>query len=44
MLVVRATGRWSPGERMAGDGEFAAFYEANYERLVVQLFAVTGNL
>jgi RNA polymerase sigma-70 factor, ECF subfamily len=29
---------------MAGDRDFAAFYEANYERLVVQLFAVTGNL
>jgi RNA polymerase sigma-70 factor (ECF subfamily) len=29
---------------MAGDHDFAAFYEANYERLVVQLFAVTGNL
>jgi predicted RNA polymerase sigma factor len=29
---------------MAGDADFAAFYEANYERLVVQLFAVTGNL
>jgi hypothetical protein len=31
-------------ERMAGDADFATFYEANYERLVVQLFAVTGNL
>jgi RNA polymerase sigma-70 factor (ECF subfamily) len=29
---------------MAVDRDFAAFYEANYERLVVQLFAVTGNL
>jgi RNA polymerase sigma-70 factor (ECF subfamily) len=29
---------------MAGDADFAAFYEANYERLVVQLFAVAGNL
>ena len=29
---------------MAVDRDFAVFYEANYERLVVQLFAVTGNL
>jgi DNA-directed RNA polymerase specialized sigma24 family protein len=29
---------------MAVDRDFTAFYEANYERLVVQLFAVTGNL
>jgi RNA polymerase sigma-70 factor (ECF subfamily) len=29
---------------MAGDRDFAAFYEASYERLVVQLFAVTANL
>lgn len=29
---------------MAAERDFAAFYEANYERLVVQLFAVTGNL
>jgi RNA polymerase sigma-70 factor, ECF subfamily len=26
------------------DEDFAAFYEATYARLVVQLFAVTGNL
>ena len=29
---------------MPADQDFAAFYEANYERLVVQLFSVTGNL
>ena len=29
---------------MPADQDFAAFYEANYERLVVQLFPVTGNL
>jgi RNA polymerase sigma-70 factor (ECF subfamily) len=29
---------------MPADQDFAAFYEANYERLVVQLFPITGNL
>jgi RNA polymerase sigma-70 factor (ECF subfamily) len=29
---------------MADDPDVAAFYEANYEQLLVQLFAVTANL
>lgn len=29
---------------MADDPDFAVLYEANYERLLVQLFAVTANL
>jgi RNA polymerase sigma-70 factor, ECF subfamily len=33
-----------PGNRMTADRDFVAFYEASRGRLVVQLFAVTGDV